>query len=746
MKNGTLTFARSSVAIAVALAFPAGAALADEEVQELVNPNVRDVSVGLLYLNEVNPLYRYYSGLNSAGTSGYLGLDLINRSDNGTWGRIQGRNLGLSGIQEFGASYEKQGDWRIGLDYNEITKYAPYTLNTKVGGIGTNTINLNQDFRSFKGLGPDTSLKLERTATSLSGNKFFSDRFKFSFSVKSEDKSGAIMSAANGNTITGLTPANAGVPAAGKSYATQYFAPQPENYKHNQIALSLDYFTKTFQLTGGYYGSFFNNANNALNVRPGTDPAVTQNYATSAIPLSTQVPWISLPPDNHSQQLYLSGAYSFTDLTRLSFKASRARGVQDDSFIPNSAGGTNPLGVTYLPGMTSTNLGGVVDTTSYAGRLTSRLDKNLDLMASWRYEDRDDKTPIRTYIISAGTPFTNEHESHTPNPGKLELGYRLPSGYRLTGGFDYDQKKTPDAIREEVHENTLRVELLKSMSDTLNGRVMLAHGKRSGGDWNLLAPALTGTTFPTATNVTAPLQFSDRTRDKAKIMLDWTPVQKLSLQAYYEHGEDKYTSAPEGPAAPGFFLTAMGLLSGKSDLYGLDLAYALNEQWKANAYYTFNRTRTHQNEAQTPRGGVQTCAGTTATNTCVPWTADLDLRGEVLGAGLQGSAGRWDLGAKYLYSKDWTSYAIGFTDPGTLSPVPAGAGSLPDTVYKLNRLQLSGTYPFRKTTRVRIDYIYDVRKLDDYTWANWTFSDGTRVFVQPKQTTQLLGVTLIQSF
>ena len=37
---------------------------------------------------------------------------------------------------------------------------------------------------------------------------------------------------------------------------------------------------------------------------------------------------------------------------------------------------------------------------------------------------------------------------------------------------------------------------------------------------------------------------------------------------------------------------------------------------------------------------------------------------------------------------------------------------------------------------------YDVRKLDDYNWSQWTFTDGTRVIVNPTQTTQLLGVTL----
>jgi hypothetical protein len=36
--------------------------------------------------------------------------------------------------------------------------------------------------------------------------------------------------------------------------------------------------------------------------------------------------------------------------------------------------------------------------------------------------------------------------------------------------------------------------------------------------------------------------------------------------------------------------------------------------------------------------------------------------------------------------------------------------------------------------------------MDDYTWANWTFSDGTSVFQAPNQITQLIKVTLTVAF
>jgi len=737
MNNSQVLFRRSCIAAAIALAFPAATVLADDAAPG--SGNMNDVTVTVQDLNKVNPLYRYYSGLDHTGVYGSVGLDILDWDLSGNLLSVKGHDIGIAGIQEFGATYRKPGDWKIGLDYNEITKYTPYEIDTKVGGVGSNQLMLNPDFRSFNGLGPDTSLKLERKGTSVFGSKYINDNVKINFSFSNEEKRGEILSSSYGNTWSGLTPANSGVAVAGKNYSTQFFAPQPEDYTHNQVSASIDYFTRSFQITAGYYGSFFTNHNTALNIVPGSDPSGTVGYASS------QVPWISLAPSNHSQQFYVQGAYHFSDSTNASFKVYDTRLVQDENFIPGiTTGGVNPAGVIYATGLPG-NLGGLVDTTSVAAKLTSRLTKDLDLLLSWRYEDRNDKTPNYNSSDGANLPNTIKR-----NDGKADLSYRLPAGFRLTGGLDYNSVDTPGQLREQIHETSEHLILRKSMSETLNGWLTLTHGVRTGGAWNTPPIDLSGAsvTFPTATYVAAPLQFSDRTENKAKLMADWSPIPAASIQVYYQHAEDEYTSAPYAPTPPGYAsLTAMGLTSSKSDMVGIDASWAINDSWKANAYYTSSQTKTHQNEIQTPRpAGVQTCAGGSTTFTCVPWTADLTLNGDVFGAGLKGSIGHWDLNAKYLYSRDANSYNVGYTDPGVNSPVPAGAGYLPNTSYSISRFQLTGFYPYSKKLKFRLDYIYDVRKLNDYAWDNWTFSDGTRVYVAPNQATSLIGASATWSF
>ncbi len=710
------------------------------------SPNSGTASVGMGAVSQVNPLYRDYSGINQTGAYSVLDLDYVNRDPQGAWLRAFVSNLGLDGIEQLGISYEKQGDWKVALGYNQITTYAPYTLQTKVDGVGGANLTLNPDFRASRGLGSISSLDLQRDATTIAASKTIGDAWRINFSLSSEQKSGETMAAAEGNSLTGQTPANSGVPSAGKTYATQMFAPQPEDYQHTQVAASIDYFTSQWQATVGYYGSFFVDNNTSLATFPGTDPAVSSRT------LSTQVPQISLAPSNHAQQLYAEAAWNVTDNSRLSVKVSGEQLVQDMSFIPSlRTAGSDPRGVVYAPGITNDNLDGLVDTKTVATRFTSHLSRDLDLVASWRYEDRDDQTPVRPYTVSEGTTYFNTLDSYRSNDEKIDLSYRLPLGYRIAGGVEGKQVDTPGQLREMVKDDIYHVQVMKSMGETLNGTFKVSRDTRSGGAWNPEAVDLSSTCacFPTVTNVTAPLEFGNRTRDAARAMIDWSPLQPLSLQLYAEAGIDHYTSSPFGQVT-GYQLAPMGLLSARSDSVGLDGSYAINDHWSATSFVSYNQQKTSQHESETPRiTGIQTCsgAGTIAANqTCVPWSADLDMSGRVFGVGIKGQLSAWLVSAKYMYEKDLTSYNIAFNPSGVLSPVPAGVGNLPDTFYTINSLQLNGVRALTKNTRLIINYIYDIRRIDDYTWRNWTFSDGTTVFQSPNQITQAIRVTLAVLF
>lgn len=734
----TQVFKPTLLAASFAMIFPAGGALADDEVRELISPNVAAVTLKVLNVNEVNSLYREYTGLNHEGVNGSVDVNLVQRSEEGRWLKLQGRDLGLS-TQEFKAQVDQQGDWAVNVGYNQIPHYSNLTVNTAVGGIGSTSLQLPTNLFGVGASFSEQHWKTERTATSIGLSKYLTENLLASLSYKNEDKKGTRLMSSGGNAPPGgFGPA---------FFATQFLTPEPIDSTHQQVEASLGYSTNRFQIVGSYYGSFFkNNAGNALFLSPAS---------TTAQPfLSTNMSPLSLAPDNQANEFSLSGGYNWSKDTRATFSIGKTFAVQNADFIssslliPTTAG--KPATLT-----SRTNLGGKVDTTNFATAFSSRLTAEFSVAASWAYENRDDKTPRDIYLIDYGhgngaTAYTNNPESMTTNRGKFEGVYLLGSGYRLIAGYDYDEKKykgmEEEGFREKTQEDTFRVSLRKIMSETLNGAITLAHSERTGSDWGS-TPSIYGDHW------VAPTQFSDRTRDKAKFMLDWSPSNATNLQFVYEHSQDDYSARANN----------MGLDKGSADLFSLDASYQISENWKTSAWYSMGYNRIKQNERQNPRlapapaasidnsDNIQSCNGTSAARTCTLWSAELDLKTQAFGAGIEGRlTSRIDLGAQYQYSRDVNQYniRIGSVVAGNpaSSPVLNGAGVLPDTLYALNSLHLFGKYALSKATSLRLDLLLDDRKLDDYTWSQFRYSDGTTVYLKPHQITHLIGLSLTQAF
>lgn len=704
-------FKRTVLALAVSMAFPVSSALAQEDVAELISPNVGEAGIKLQYLNDVNPLYRQYYGLNKDGVNSSADLKVIRRSDEGRWLRVEGRDLGLR-TQEFGVSVEQQGDWKLGLDYNQIPRFAPFEVSTRVTGIGHDTLNLGTTFE-------DRDLMTQRTATSLTATKFISRNLQASVTFKNEDKKGERLFGVNGNSFLGVTG--------------MLFTPEPINSNHRQIEASLDYSTEKFYVSGGYYGSFFENrAGKGLFVNFGADNSnnVLAGRPTSMSPLS-------LAPDNQAHQFSLAGGYNFSRDTHANLKVSKTFATQENEFVSGP-------GIVRLPSMTLSNLGGKLDTTNVFGSLTSRVTDKLNLLASWAYEDRNDRTPKNVFLLDnhfvPPEPVANNPESQKSHRGKFEASYRLPQGYNLTAGYDYDYHKyegMQELFRDEVTEQTYRVDVRKSFGDTVNGSLMVAHSDRDGSRWGTSPVTATGKGNNPAfgEHWTAPTQFSDRQRDKVKVLVDWVPVDRLSTQFAYEYGQDNYKSR----------IFDIGLDKGRSELASLDASYRFNERWKANMWYSYSTNDIEQNSLNSTFGSL--CNGTSISNTCVPWGAKLKLHSNAVGAGFDGQINsKLSVGGQYLFSHDVNKYDISFADAGRLSSIRQGAGILPDTEYKLNTLRLFAKYAVTKATSVRLDYVWDRRELDDFTWSSWTYSDGTKVLVEPDQITRIIAVSVSHAF
>ncbi len=651
---------------------PAFGAEDEQDLNELTKPQ-SEVRLGAGYVDADNQKFGEFSGLRDEGAYLLLDADVARRDDpSGTWLKLRGRNLGLES-RSLRFEHERQGNWGYFLEYDAIPRFAPYRYNTGLAGIGTTSqiIGTTATPRS------DVELSTKRKNVSAGFQKLLGRGLDVRVRFRNEEK--------DGSRAYGV-------------YSPLAFLAEPIDWTTREWEATLGYTTDRFQVTGGYLGSSFDNANRRLDV------------AGAAVP-----PYMWLPPSNEAHQLHASGGFNFTSTTRGTFKVAYARATQDERF-----------GADVAPLSGQTSLDGRVDTTLVNVAVVTRPLAKLSLLADLRYEDRDDRTPQTQYLpFSATSPQRNgfnNPRSFESTKGKLEASYLLPAATRLTAGVERDERKrtVPEArsvpYRAQTEDTAYRVDLRRSLGETLNGAVALVHEERTGSD-----PArdtyLAGTA---GSNVVMPLHWNDRERDKVRLSLDWAATERLSVQGVFEDGKDKYRS---------FDTFLEGLHSADSRFYSLDATYAISEASQVSAWISRSEIESHQ--------------VTFSTTTSVPlgitpglWAAGLETLGDSYGFGVRAKPmARVQLGADLVQSYDRDKFDMSrLTGTGAVT-------SLPNLYYKLTSLKLFAKYAVRRNYGVRVDYVHERRSTDDWTWQNWVYPDGTTVIQDPKQKVNLLGLS-----
>lgn len=665
---------------------PSPACAADDEVTHLTTPQ-SEVSLGAGFVFDDNQRFGQYTGLRDRGWYGLLDFNIIKRDDpTGTWFRAFGRNVGFDDRQ-VRVDVERQGNWRFFVDYSQIPNFIPYTVNTRLLGIGTpnQTVNGSPTFQSRD------DLETKRDTWTLGFGKNLPAGWDFQVRYQNQNKEGSRLYGQG--SIGGGNPQN--------------FLAEPIDYDTDQLEATVGYTGERLQLQGGYYGTWFKNLNTALNVT---------NGIAGLSPMA-------LPPGNQSWQGFLGGGYSFTPTTRGNFKVSYTHQTQDEGFVV-----ATPTG--------RANLGGEVDTTLWQLGGYSRPLPKLTLNADLRYVDRKDKTPIAQYVAAPGLPptatfdGTNEPRSLEQWFGKVEASYQLPNAFRLIGAVDYQQIERniyavrSVSIRGKTEETSYRAEVRRSFAEQLTGALAYIYSERDGKafEFNQVFGAPPPTFAPGSNNI-APLHLADRDRNRLRLSLNWTPLDPLSIQFFVDVAKDDY----------GTRSTGLGLQEGKFQNYSIDAAYAFSPDWQVNAWYSYNTTTAEQS----------TCQGASTAGVCPAnsiWQADLRNVSNAVGVGLRGKPwAQLEIGADLQYQD--------LVDKYDLSPLRApNTTAIPDINTKLTTIKLWGAYALAKNSGIRVYYIFDRFDTDDWTWTSWVYTDGTTVSQDPRQTVNFLGVSYYYRF
>lgn len=683
------TFKVTTLAAAIFAAY--GSAFAGEGL--VLEPN--SVSVGIGGWSDDRLQRGVFDGMRDDGAYGLIDADISRRDDGtGTWLGLRIRNLGLDD-REVKAEWLRQGDIGASIEYSRIPRVFPYLYNTGLQGIGTTTqtvVNITP------GTGTNVELGTVRDRVTANFVKHFGADLKFNVSFRDDHKQGTR--------------------PYGRGGAAE-FAVEPIDSTIRLLEATLSYSHDRLQLSGGYYGSSY----------------TSENKLITAIGSATY--YLSQPMDSAGHELFLNGGYSFTPTTRGTFKLSYSLATQDEH-LPTAdvAGLANAAAPTHLDGR-------IVTTMAEIG-LTARPLPKLSVLANLRYRNFDDQTPVNQYVFDITAPitgnFVNTPFSYKNLVGKLEGTYRLEQGYSLLGGVEYKkQDRTAPPIFvgtyirvpfvKQLDTTDYRLQLRKSMSESVNGSLAYVREERKGKDYVAAGqidttPVLTPD--PTQ-NLIHPMNIADRNRDKVRAMLDWSPSQALAIQLAGENASDKYSDGPNG--------SPLGLQKGTGSYYSADVSYQVASGWSMHAWVS--RDESKADEVTVGAGGDPQRKNNTLKET-----------GTSAGIGVKGNvSGRLKVGADVEHFRSVNEYDQILSGGAVL---PANLVQVPDITNRLLRVKLYADYALQKNVDLRFDLIHERWKTDDWSWtyfpggsaAPWPYgstTDGTTVIASPEQNSTFVG-------
>ncbi|MBF0161135.1 MAG: MtrB/PioB family decaheme-associated outer membrane protein [Magnetococcales bacterium] len=698
------------------------------------------VSVGVGYQGGHREQLGMFDG--QTDSDGRLLLDAqIRKRDEatGTWATALGRNLGLNDNRDVKLGYERQGNWGVNLEYSETPRLAPYSVNTKIAGLGTThpvipKTSTNPPTNTTYGNGANFQIGTDRDRFSLNAFRLFSNKVKFNLGFRNEVKEGTRQ--------------------WGKGSAPEFLV-EPIHWEMRQWEPTLSYTGEQWQWLGGYSGSWFKNGNTLVDVTyQGDNPATLANHT-----------YLSQPLDNEAHQLFLSGGYNITPETRSTFKFAHTRALQNEPFPTSTITGL-PL-VAALPTRLSrsgapSSLQGEVDTTSVLLGLTARPWSKLSVTTRLRYQDIHDKTPtwlVATLPNPPALPTTQVHSTPLSSrtiTGQLEGIYRLPYHMLLTGGVEHrDQKRQipfgNDIVRDgkdderfvpwrsELDETTYKIQVRRHLSETVNGSLGFEHSVREG-DPYIRSVKILG-------NI-RPFFIENRERDKLRFSTDWRPMERLGLQFNVDNILDRYDLDQN----------AYGRQKSYSQLYSVDADYAPTDKWLLTAWYSYDTAKTWQHSG---RWSQPANAAALIQHEADKESLLTDM-GSSVGLGMRH---QWDEHVKLGINFQRSQTRSSFEDRVTVDPTATARNAYPtsggvtvsplaDITSPMTRLNAFAEYKGWGPGTLRGEFIHERWRTDDWTWQTsdgkpfvyGTTTDGTLISRVDDQTSHYVGLRYTTHF
>jgi MtrB/PioB family decaheme-associated outer membrane protein len=479
-----------------------------------------EIEAGVGHVSDDSFKFGEYNGLEKDGAHLIGNATTRYRDENGNYFDLRIRDLGLD-TRYVGIEGGRQGRYGLFLNYDGIPHNISDSASTPYLGNGSDTLTLpgapgstTSDIIQNNSL-QDVELKTLRKRLSVGASFIPASKWKTEIKVRHEIKDGQKRT-------------------AGDFYQSAHLV-EPVDYVTDEVDISVTYTTRKWQSRLAYYGSFFSNDNESL---------TWQKAYTGYPPVS--IGRLALPPDNQFHQFLLSSGYQFSERTRISGDVALGRMEQDEDLLP-AATRTNPSGPVALPRNTAK---AKINTTTANLRIDSTVNSKLRLNAAFRYNDRDNDTPIDDFPQYGADfdPFgppppppphePNRPYSFTDKTAKLGGSYRFSRKSRLSAGYEYETRERTNQEVDKTRENTFWGKLKVRARDNLDVTLKAEHADRDAlGDYE---------SYSEQNDLMRKYNLANRKRDSGGIHAGFTPHERVSIGLGFDISKDDYTDSEVG--------------------------------------------------------------------------------------------------------------------------------------------------------------------------------------------------------
>lgn len=712
--------------LSLLLALLAGAALAEEGGEEwlaLVNPT-STVEIGLGHRGHAPPAAGNALEADKAGTHPIGRFDLRggDHAGSATRWRIVGDKLGLD-HRELSGEYAEQGRFRLRFDHDRMPRFlASENYHTPFLGAGGTALSLPAGYpvanpqagaAQIAATTRPFNIDSRRTRTGIGASVRLSPAWEMKTDFREDRHAGA--------RATGATLGTAG-------NSIGMILPEPIDSVTHRFETSLAYQKDRTHLELAYRGSFFRNH---------ADDWTFQNPFSLAntLPLNR----MGTAPDNRAHLLSLAGGMTFGRTTRLTGAIAYGRQTQNETFLPYSTAANSPA----LP---RANLDGSILTKRINLKLTSRPWRDLRLNSSFKFDSRDNRTPVARYTLPGSSAAllgevgaANFSASNTPlSRRQTQLGiegiYAVRPGSDLTFALQRENAARycnglPACVEVgQSRENSLRIEWRQDFTSRITGRLGYTGADRQGDDYRKYADSV---------ELAGMRKFflADRRRDQWRGNLHASLTETTGLGLTLDLNNDAFRRSP------------YGLQSARSRAFNLDLGHRFDDDFNVSLFGGYEAFRSRLANSYDSQAPVTNFA---SVRPDAQWLAQLDDTVATAGIALRRQGllgGRLEIDADLVSVLARSPYRL---EGGSASSSNGAPQALPEVVSRSTELRLNARYTLDEDSLLRLAYLYRRHAsadfaLDLYAGTSLTRLLGTRENA-PHYGIHLLGIAYQHRF